>query len=377
MTIKEKSRGSVFLGAVAGVRIFMHWTFLILVVYVFVSGYLQGHSLNNAFFHLAFVLSVFVCVILHELGHSLVAKKYGCVTRDIILLPIGGMARMNKLPEEPRQELAVAIAGPLVNVVIATLLYFVFFLSSGWPSPDVLKKLEPGSLISYLFYANVMLVVFNLIPAFPMDGGRVLRALLSMRIERLKATVIAARIGQGIALFFILAGFFSNPFLVFIGAFILLGAQAEKEFYESRSLLAGVIAKEVMIPRVESIASDATIQDAADLLLASSSTQFLVMENGVPVGAIDRNGIIKGLRSLSPMSSVRECMNDAFRIVSADTPAMEIYRDMQQGNLGLALVMENEKQVGVIDLANLLEYVLVREAGREGRLAAAMNKTQL
>lgn len=217
------------LGSISGIAIKIHWTFLLLLIFVTGVEVSQGSGISEILFTLGFVLSIFLCVLLHEFGHALTGKRYGVTTDQIILLPIGGMANMQKIPENPKQELIIAVAGPLVNVVIAGLI--ALFL----PLKDIAERgervlLETPSAENFfllLFAINVVLVVFNAIPAFPMDGGRVLRALLAMQMSRVKATKIAARVGQFFSLVFIGFGLFYNLWLVLIGIFVFLGATGE------------------------------------------------------------------------------------------------------------------------------------------------------
>src|SRR5262249_2613741 len=196
---------------VAGIQLRIHLTFLLLIIWL---------ALGSAG-SLIFVLLLFLCVVLHEFGHAIAAKAYGINTPDITLLPIGGVARLERMPEEPKQELVIAIAGPLVNVVIAACLYLVIG-ARGQVGPET--AVRSGDMLVGLFQINVWLLLFNLLPAFPMDGGRVLRALLATRLSYARATQIASTVGQGFAFIFGFIGLFSNPFLLFIALFVYIGA---------------------------------------------------------------------------------------------------------------------------------------------------------
>ena len=193
---------SLKLGSFAGIRVYLHWTFVLLLGWILFSHLGQGHDWAEAWLGVGFIIALFGCVLLHEFGHALTAKHYGIRTRDITLLPIGGIARLERLPENPRHELLVTLAGPAVNVVIAAVLWVAIGLFiPGIPNPEMMEEMRIPLLVR-LFTVNVWLVLFNMIPAFPMDGGRVLRAVLAMRMNYARATQVAASIGQGIAFHF-------------------------------------------------------------------------------------------------------------------------------------------------------------------------------
>jgi Zn-dependent protease len=225
-------RWSLKVASVAGIEVRIHLTFLLFLVWIWFSYY-QVAGLPGAVQGVLFILSLFACVLLHEFGHAFAARAFGIATPDITLLPIGGVARLTRIPDKPWQELVVAIAGPLVNVVIAAALIFVVHRGA---QLEHLQYLESPrvELLSKLASVNVMLVLFNLIPAFPMDGGRILRALLAMAMPYAQATQVAAWIGQGLAVVFGILGLFGNPLLVFIAFFIFAGAQQEAAIARGR-----------------------------------------------------------------------------------------------------------------------------------------------
>ncbi|MEJ2221145.1 MAG: site-2 protease family protein [Desulfobacterales bacterium] len=226
-------RWSLKIAKLAGIDIFIHFTFFILVTWVgFIQWKLNG-SIGAAFSGIVFILAIFSCVVLHEIGHALAAKKYGIKTRDIILLPIGGVARLEKMPSQPIQELWVALAGPAVNVVIAALLGIYLWIINSL-APDNQITMSTAAFAERIMGVNIFLVVFNMIPAFPMDGGRVLRALLATRLAYIRATQVSASLGQGIAVLFGIIGLFYNPILLLIAIFVWMGAAQETRIIRAK-----------------------------------------------------------------------------------------------------------------------------------------------
>ena len=225
-------RSSLKVASIFGIEVRIHLTFLLFLVWIWFSYY-QVAGFTGAVQGVLFILALFACVLLHEFGHAFAARGFGIETPDITLLPIGGVARLNRIPDKPWQELVVAIAGPLVNVVIAGVLIFVIHTSATLEQLEYLEN-PRVELLAKLASVNVMLVLFNLIPAFPMDGGRVLRALLAMVMPYARATQIAAWIGQGLAVVFGIFGIFGNPLLIFIAFFIFVGAQQEAAMARSK-----------------------------------------------------------------------------------------------------------------------------------------------
>jgi stage IV sporulation protein FB len=217
---------SLNIGSVAGTAIRIHVTFLLFLAWIFGVNYFSGGP-QVAWSSLLFVVLLFLCVLLHEFGHIFTARGFGVRTPDVILLPIGGVARLERIPEKPSEEFLIAIAGPAVNVVIALLLMAVggANLSAGHLSSTL--EASNVSMVDRLAAVNLFLALFNLIPAFPMDGGRVLRALLASRLGYVRATEIAAMIGQGVALVLGFLGLFGNPLLLFIAIFVYLAASSE------------------------------------------------------------------------------------------------------------------------------------------------------
>ena len=229
-------RWSLKIAKLAGIDIFIHFTFFILLTWVALIQLKLNGSIGAAFSGVVFILAIFSCVVLHELGHALAAKKYGIKTRDIILLPIGGVARLEKMPNRPIQELWVALAGPAVNVVIVALLAVYLWITNTL-TPDNQLTMTTAAFVERIMGVNIFLILFNMIPAFPMDGGRVFRALLATRLAYVRATQISANLGQAIALLFGIIGLFYNPILLFIAFFVWMGAAQETRMVRMKSVL--------------------------------------------------------------------------------------------------------------------------------------------
>lgn len=350
---------------IAGINIYIHWTFSLLIVWIIYNNVRAGLDTSQIIWSVIFVLSLFVCVTLHELGHALSAKRYGIKTKDITLYPIGGVARLEKMPEKPKQELVVALAGPTVNFIIAILLSPVILRSdlSADESSNVLI-IGAHNFLPMLGMLNITLAVFNLIPAFPMDGGRVLRALLAMKLGRVKATQIAAGIGKILAFGFIVMGFYSNPFLIFIGLFIILGASAEEQMVTTQSLVQEFTAKNAMMTNFITIEKEEPIAKAIELLLAGQAKSFLITDAGTPYGVIDRDDIIRGVKEHNEHQSVQHIAQKELIYVQSSTPLNEVFMEFRRTRTPLILVMDNDRLAGLIDTENIAELIMIQNARR-------------
>src|SRR5829696_8724112 len=276
------------LGRFGGIDVFVHATFILLIGWVGYSHWLEHHNWAEVLNGVLFILALFLCVVLHEYGHALTARKYGIKTRDITLYPIGGVARLERMPEKPMEELAVALMGPAVNVVIAALLFAYLSLTNGLV-PLTELTIASGSFLARLIAVNVSLVLFNLIPAFPMDGGRVLRALLAMRMDYVRATQIAANIGQGLAFLLGLFGLFNNPFLLFIAFFVWIGASQEASMVQMRNTISGIPVTQAMQTRFDILSPTDRLERVVNLILAGSQQDFPLVEDGQFIGVLTRD----------------------------------------------------------------------------------------
>lgn len=355
------------LGRFAGIDVFMHATFLLLIGWVVVTNWLQTRTIEGVVSGVAFILALFLCVVLHEYGHALTARKYGISTRDITLLPIGGVARLERMPDDPRQELWVALAGPLVNVVIAAML-FAWLLVTGTFEPIESLSVAGGSFIERLLAVNISLVIFNLLPAFPMDGGRVLRALLAMRMEYANATQIAAMIGQGMALLFGFVGLFTNPFLLFIAFFVWIGAAQEAGIVQMRSALGNIPLSRAMITDFRTLTPRDSLGRAVDLLLTGSQHDFPVTEDNRVVGILTRNDLLTALKQRGELSLVGETMRRDFLTADVGEMLEGASLRLQTCDCHTMPVMRGAQLVGLITMDNLGEFLMIRSAlgGRRG-----------
>lgn len=363
-------RGAYKIARGAGIDVKVHWTFLILLAWVFLSFWGQPGGLTTALWGLGAVLAIFGCVVLHEYGHALAARRYGIKTEDITLLPIGGVAQLARMPEDPRQELVVALAGPAVNVVIAALAlayllatgqetHFLGFLNRG-------IDLDPAYFAENLFEINVALVLFNLIPAFPMDGGRVLRALLAMRWDRAKATRLAAGVGRTLAVAFVFLGFFYNFWLVFIGLFVYLGATSESRAVLTKSALDGYQVRDVLMTSYTALYEHEPLQRAVDVLLNGQEKEFLVLDlDGLVVGVLTREAIIRGLDGERAGVRVKDVsLADPLELYS-QMSLDEAYELMMAKHATVCPVYDGRELVGMLNQENVQEFLLLRS--REAR----------
>ena len=356
---------SLRLGSVFGVPVRVHFTFAVLLIWFAVTRHRQGHDLVLA---AVFLLAVFGCVLLHELGHAGVAKLFGVTTREIVLYPIGGIARLERIPGG-LAELFIALAGPAVNLVIAggLTLTMLLFLPASFQVDDLL--LGWPDLLPWLLVANLMLFLFNLIPAFPMDGGRVLRALLSLALPMERATQIAATIGQAIALLFGLGGLLTGQVLLMLVAiFVFLGAAQEAAFFRRRAVVSGKVAGDAMMTRLASLAPQDSLEHAARLLVEGSQPAFPVIDSwGRLVGVLPRFLLLEGLSRAGTSAAVLQIMARDPAVVGPEASLDDVLDLLRSRPRFPVLVMENEKLAGMITWENLTEFIDVsRSAASAG-----------
>jgi Zn-dependent protease/predicted transcriptional regulator len=364
-------RWSWRVGRIAGIDVHVHATFWLLLVWIGLLRYRTDGSIAAVVPELIFILSVFGIVVLHELGHALTARRYGIATRDITLLPIGGVARLDRMPREPRQELVIALAGPAVNFALAAVLYLALAATGGVSSVTEASSFDAGffgrALPARLVAVNLWLGTFNLIPAFPMDGGRVLRAALAMRSGNYtRATEQAARIGRAFALLFGVVGLFvvGNPFLVFIALFVWLGAAGEAAAVQTSTTLAGVPVGRVMITDVRTLSPDDPLERAVRFVLDGFQQDFPVIADGQVVGVLTRAALLRALAERGPTAPVETAMQKDFRAASPDEPVEEVLTRLETCGCHAMPVVRGRELLGVLTTENIGEFVMVQTALR-------------
>jgi Zn-dependent protease len=359
-------RWSITIGKFAGTAVKIHITFILFLAWIAFSAWSRGGP-AAALDSTLFIVLLFACVVLHEFGHIAAARRYGIGTPEVTLLPIGGVASLQRLPSDPRQELVVALAGPAVNLVIGLVLIAVV----GSVRPDELAQIDnPNlSLIGRLAIANIFLAVFNLIPAFPMDGGRVLHALVAMRVGGPRATEIAARIGQALAFGLGFLGLFGNPLLVFIAIFVYIAAAAEAQMSAAHEALKGVSVGEAMETRFTPVSIDANLGQAVDALLATAQHEFPVVDAfGKPAGLLTREDILGALREHGGDEPASAFMRSGVDSVRPATPVESVFDRLQGPGAAALYVTDGDGRiVGLLTRQALGEVMMIRAARPDWR----------
>lgn len=355
-------RWSFPIGRIAGIDLKVHGTFFLLLAWIGFIYYREGGT-PAAIDGLIFILLVFLCVVLHEFGHALAARRYGIKTRDITLLPIGGLARLERMPENPREEVVVALAGPAVNILIAAALSIVIGLTSGIPSPEMMEH-TGVPLALRLFTVNIWLVLFNMIPAFPMDGGRVLRAVLAMRMNYARATQLAARTGQAIAFVFFTIGLWWNPLLLLIAVFVYFGAGSELAFAQMRSISKDLRVSSAMVTQFQSLPLDATLHEAVEALLSTSQHEFPITDQeGKVHGILTREAMIAALRKSGAETPVTEAMQADIPSIPESMLFDRAFAVMQECRCPALPVLDSSGGlVGLFTPENVGEMIMVQSA---------------
>ncbi len=337
------------IGRIANIELVIHPTFWLILGFVAWTVARTGGDMAAIGLELLFVSTIFGCVVLHELGHALAARRYGIGTESITLYPIGGIARLERMPDKPVQELVVALAGPAVNVVIAALVGVA------------LLAVESPFLVR-LAVVNVVLVLFNMLPAFPMDGGRVLRALLAMRMPMLRATRLAAGVGKVMVVPFVVAGLFWNPFLVLIGLFVWFGGSAETRAVMMRESLGGARVMQASTSGFYVLRPHGTLNDAVQLTLETPQRDFPVMQDGEIVGVLSQKRLLEALEQRGPQTAVSEVMDVSPPSVAAQDRLQDAVGKMQQAKSPFLPVTDRGRPVGILTRDSVEAFAHMRKA---------------
>ena len=361
---------SISIGRIAGTEIRVHVTFFLLLAWIGIAHYRHGGA-DAALQGIIFILIIFACVVAHEFGHIFAARRYGIHTPTVTLLPIGGVAQLERMPEKPQREFIVALAGPAINFAIAGLLIFVL---GAQVDKTVLGSIENPqvSFAARVASVNLFLGIFNLIPAFPMDGGRILRALLSLRYSRVIATKIASNIGQILAFFFGFLGLLGNPLLIFIAIFVYLAAAAESQSVEIETISRSKIVQDVMITKFQSLRTDTTIGEAADALLKTTQHEFPVIDGSDTLrGFLTKSAMIKALTNQGKSASILEFMDRDFPLVTPDTDLEHIVKLLISPNQPPVGVNDSKGNfIGYVTLENFAELMMIETATLDKTYAA-------
>ncbi|MEZ4636457.1 MAG: site-2 protease family protein [Caldilineaceae bacterium] len=378
--------GSLRIARLWGIDIQVHWSFILILVYgAFIYSGTASDPLVGAIYGIAVILLLFLCVSLHELGHALTAKYFHVNVPYITLLPIGGVAQLERMPRRPWHEFLIAIAGPAVNFVLALLLLPVAILFTGMAMRSgelrnvtdafgwvLMRMQEPGfgNLILYLTMTNVLLGVFNLLPAFPMDGGRVLRALLALTMPYVRATRVAVLVGRAMAVIFALLGIAQfNIFLLLIAFFVYVGGRGELEAVESRHALKDLYARQALNQNARQLYTSERLDKAVDLIMTTYQADFPIFDlSNNFVGVITRSRVVMALRTGTDDQRISDIMIPAreIPIVPPDTSLADIWERMMEERSQVVVVKEAGRFLGLITLADISEVIQVMGAVKEG-----------
>lgn len=359
--------GSLKIVTFAGIPVKIHWSFLLLILFLGGYGYLNQMDIVDLLWFGSVVASMFVCVILHEYGHALMAKRYGVKTIDIIISPIGGLARLQKLPEKPSEELKVAIAGPLVNIAIASILFISMYLinqdlSFLNSSPDLKSIQSVNGFAGLLIGINLVLFVFNLIPAFPMDGGRILRALLTINYGRVKGTKLASIVGRVFAVGFVIYGLLTSEYiLIFVGIFVFIMATNENRQVALEGVLNGGIVSDIMNKEFTRVHLSESLNTLFNSYIRGGEKNYLIFDSMGNVSGVVPEMFLKQAykEGILETTSANEYMSKLYVEVHKDMAIRKVFDLMNNEGASMAIVKEEEEILGVIDRHVLQNYLQV------------------
>ncbi|MBO9729677.1 MAG: site-2 protease family protein [Chitinophaga sp.] len=357
-------KNSIKLFTLYGINIYVHWTFTLLFGGILILQYAGGAGWEQSLWTLWAIVAILGCVLLHELGHALAAAKFGIHSNNIILLPIGGMINMEKIPEHPIQEVIISLSGPLVNLLISGILaLFIRGNLFPWNASQNMVAIQADNFLYYLYYANIVLAIFNLIPAFPMDGGRVLRGILALFTTSDKATTVAALTGRIIASAFIVAGIiFFNIMLMLIGLFIFVSGTSEEKLLFLKEAGKGILLKEIITRPYTILRPETTMIEAAEMLLYHQDDVFIIAESEQGIGVVSRDTILTAIINGKHQDVVRSYISEHSRTLQATATLTEAIDLLALNNGKTIGVAVNHQVKGAVKMQDIIEYLIIRNA---------------
>ncbi|MHB8792797.1 MAG: site-2 protease family protein [Thermoleophilia bacterium] len=357
-------------GRVFGIELRIHITFFLIIVYAaYVWGWGMPDTLGwpGAVYGAVLISVLFICVVIHELSHSRLAQHYGADVESITLLPIGGVSMLKNMPEEPKKELWVSLVGPLSNLVIAAFLGIVLLLVPGKVTAetaeqfaDLIGGITLQGFVTYMLIINVLLALFNLLPAFPLDGGRVLRSILAQYMPYMKATRVAVTTGQVFAFILGITGLMLGAWIwLIIAIFIYFGAEQEGRGTEVKTVLSMLTAGQAVEANAKVLSREQSLGEVVAIVLHSFQEDFPVLEGGSVVGVLTRGNLIGGLHNIGPEAQVGQVMEKDFPIVEASALFSEVYEKMNSSGVKAVPVVEGGRLLGMVTLEHLSEVFML------------------
>ena len=355
---EARRRWSWQVGKLFGISIRVHATLLVMLIWIAFAAPIAGLGMRLGLAQGLLVVALFGCIVIHELAHALVARSFGCATREILLLPIGGLAQMERLPQRPPQELLVALVGPVANIAIAAMLAGVIAIA-GW-SFATGQPTFAGSIVVPLFWSNIALAAFNLLPAFPMDGGRVLRALLATKLDRPRATRIAGTVGKVLAVGFVMIGLTQGAtMLAIIGAFVWLAATHESVTVAFSAMAARATVADAMHRDPHFVDAGTSIDDAAEQMVAEGQRELAVVEQGRVTGIVTITDLARHMTAPRPHGAIASAMHRDVPIVAPTTPLDAVLEPLDRR--GIVLVGDRDAIVGMLTAEQLATFAALRQ----------------
>jgi len=355
----KRSRWAWQVGSLFGISIRIHVTLFALLVWIAIATPISGVGTQQSFAQWSLVVAVFACILAHELSHALVARRFGCSTREILLLPIGGIAQMERMPQRPAQELLVAIVGPATNLAIAAVLGATIWIAGWSVGPEQPAFLR--ALLVPLFWSNVALAAFNLVPAFPMDGGRILRAVMATRLTRLRATRIATVVGKLLAAAFVLGGLGGgHVMLTVIGLFVWFAAERESATVTLSTLLSKSTVADAMIKQPHVVDVDTSIERAVERMLAEGQRELAVADHGRITGVVTVADLSERVAAAPPHGSVGAAMHRDLLVVEPTTALDTVLEPIEKR--GAVLVGDEQAIVGLLTGEQLATFAALHRS---------------